>query len=368
MMFQNLYIHVPFCSRKCDYCAFYSLANAETKQYLAYLDHLERELERRRPELQNLKSVYFGGGTPTVLPPELLERLYRMVFRTVSPAENAECTTEANPETVDSERAEIIGKYLNRVSMGVQSFLTEKRAVLGRKPDSAEHIYTAIEALEKQGVHNLGIDLIYAVPGEKMENWIQDLTLAGQLPVKHISTYSLTPEERTPYAEKYGLASVDEDLSSLMWHKTAELLSPRFERYEISNLAIPGYEAKHNWNIWHGETYLGLGPAASSFNGIDRWTEQSSLKRWLDGEEPEWDQIPVPDRQREILMMGLRTVKGWTREQFLAASGGTEWLELAAEELESLQRDKLLTVDRDVCRPTEKGLEFWNEIAYRLIR
>ncbi len=366
--FQNLYIHVPFCAKKCDYCAFFSVENSTVQMQKKYLDRLRRDLEKYHDALQNLNCVYFGGGTPTLLPPELFHALMENVFEHVrlNPSGDKECTTEANPETVSGEHAEIIGKYLNRVSMGVQSFQTEKRAVLGRRPATADSVYTAVSALEKAGLHNLGIDLIYAAPGETLEVWTRDLLLAKELPVKHISTYSLTPEERTPYAEKYGLASVDEDLSSQMWHRAAEILSPEFERYEVSNFARPGFEAKNNWNVWHGESYLGLGPSGASFDGTDRWTEQSCLDAWLNGDPPEMDCIPRPERIREILMMGLRTVKGWTREQFTAAAGCT-WVDAAGKELESLRRDGLLTFGVEQCAPTEKGLEFWNEIAFRLI-
>ncbi len=364
--FQNLYIHVPFCAGKCGYCAFYSIGNSTDAMQKQYLEHLHRELEKHQGELQKLNTVYFGGGTPTLLKEELLEKLYQTVFHAVKLNPGAECTTEANPETVTPERAEIIGKYLNRVSMGVQSFSRRKRAVLGRKPESADAVYDAIASLTAQGITNLGIDLMYAAPGETLNDWTQDLEQAKQLPVRHISTYSLTPEERTPYAKKYGLASVDDDLSSQMWHRAGEILAPGFTRYEISNFARPGGRAEHNWNIWHGETYLGLGPAAASFDGTDRWTEQYSLRAWLNHEPPEMDCIPRPERIREILMMGLRTVSGWRKDEFSAATGCT-WLDAAGNELTALCRDGLLELTAESCAPTEKGLEFWNEIAERLI-
>lgn len=373
-MFRELYIHVPFCLKKCDYCAFYSIENSTAALRERWLDRIIFDLELHRDRLQDLQSVYFGGGTPTLPDTDFLERMFHRILRSgiIGLQRNAEITSEANPETINGEKAALLTRYVNRISMGVQSFHPEKRAVLGRRPASAEHVFTAVEHLRKNGLANLGFDLMYAVPGETLEDWTADLRQAAVLAPEHLSAYALTPEERTPYADRHGLKPPDDELSSAMWHRAGEILQEQgLTRYEISNYAKPGFEAKHNCHVWQGQTYLGLGPSATSFDGTDRWTEPADLNAWIERTEaPETDRIPREKRLREMLIMGLRQVNGWTRSQFRRAVNSDEeadWMRLAGPELLSLQRTGLLTVNEELCRPTETGLEFWNEIAEQLI-
>ena len=224
-MFRELYIHVPFCLKKCDYCAFYSIENSTAALRERWLDRIIFDLELHRDRLQDLQSVYFGGGTPTLPDTDFLERMFHRILRSgiIGLQRDAEITSEANPETINGEKAALLTRYVNRISMGVQSFHPEKRAVLGRRPASAEHVFTAVEHLRKNGLANLGFDLMYAVPGETLEDWTADLRQAAALAPEHLSAYALTPEERTPYADRHGLKPPDDELSSAMWHRAGAL-------------------------------------------------------------------------------------------------------------------------------------------------
>ena len=366
---ENLYIHVPFCTKKCDYCAFYSVENSSRSMQEHWLEKLRHDLQKNAHRLQHVKTLYFGGGTPTLPDPDFLEQMFQTVCSEIKLMPNAEITSEANPETITDERADILGKWVNRISMGVQSFREEKRRILGRHPISAENIFPAMQRLRAAGLKNIGIDLMYAVPGESLEQWKDDLKRAGDLGVEHLSAYALTPEENTPYAIAHGLKAADDGLASDMWHTAAAILAQYgLERYEISNYAKKEHEAQHNCNVWYGGSYLGLGPSATSFDGIDRWTEQADLTDWLDGADAEWDRISRPARIREVFIMGLRTVNGWSKEKFSAATGCKIWCDAEAENiLKNLQSQGLVRFDGAACRATLTGLEFWNTIAEQLI-
>lgn len=364
-MYRNLYIHVPFCRKKCDYCAFYSLEHANADDWNAWLDRICAQLKNAVPDLR-AHTVYFGGGTPTLPDADFLERMFDRILSLASPEADAEISAEANPETIDPAKAAVLAKFVNRVSMGIQSFDRTKRAALGRKPESADGIPAAANMLRDAGIGNLGFDLMYAVPGETLDVWQHDLTRTLMLDPTHISTYALTPEEHTPYARKHGLAPVSDTVSEIMARAAESVMEVvGLYRYEVSNFARPGFSAKHNENVWFGETYLGLGPSACSFDGTDRRTERADFHAWLNGADAELDRIPRENRVREIFMMGLRTVRGWTRTRFTAAAG-CGW-DSFADTLDSLRADGLIDCDAERCRPTARGLNFWNDIAERLL-
>jgi len=366
MLFRNLYIHVPFCSRKCDYCAFYSVERSGPDLHRKWLNRIQRDLDKYADRLAPLDSVYFGGGTPTLPEADLLDEMFRTVLGSVRLTPGAEITSEANPETVTPERAAVLAAHVNRISMGVQSFDPVKRAVLGRHPATAESVPQAVMRLRDAGIRNLGLDLMYAVPGETLDGWQNDLRLALALEPEHLSAYALTPEEHTPYAKAHGLKPVDDALSAEMWQTAGRILAAAgLPRYEVSNYAAAPFQARHNCNVWHGRTYLGLGPSACSFDGIDRFNEPADIVQWLDGGPPEIDRISPEARRREILMMGLRAVRGWDRAEFEAVAGAG-WDD-ALPVLRELAEEGLIVLADLHCAPTEHGLAFWNDIAERLI-
>ena len=356
---QNLYIHVPFCLCKCDYCAFYS----ESGVSALMRPWLEKIREGLKPLAGlPLHTVYLGGGTPTVLEPDLLEELLTMINDLDCGA--SEISIECNPESLTSAKARILGKYVSRVSLGVQSFDPTLRRTIGRCGDP-EKIVPAFGMLSENGLTNLSCDLIYGLPGQSIEDWERDLTQALQLPVRHLSAYSLTVEEGTPLSRRYRNDHACDIRTAEMEKMTRRILkNAGMKQYEISNYARPGYECVHNQNIWHGETYLGLGPAACSFDGRDRYTQVSSIREWLAGAEPETDHIPDDTRRAEMLMMGLRTVRGWAAGEFERAAGIAPG-KLRPAQIDSLRQKKMMKL-RSMAL-TRRGLDFWNDAALELL-
>ena len=356
---QNLYIHVPFCLCKCDYCAFYSEAGSE-KLMRPWLDKIKKELKPLSGHA--LHTVYLGGGTPTVLAPALLEELLRTVKELDSGA--AEISIECNPESLTPEKAAILGCYVNRVSLGVQSFDPHLRQTIGRRGDP-ERILSAFEMLLGSGLSNLSCDLIYGLPGQSLSDWEKDLIQALSLPVKHLSAYALTVEEKTPLSSRYRNDPACDIRTAKMEIATRRILKEAgLRQYEISNYARPGYECAHNQNIWHGETYLGLGPAACSFDGRDRFTQAASIRDWLAGAPPEVDRIPDDARRAEMLMMGLRTVRGWDSGEFELVTGVLPE-SLRPAQIASLRQKKMIKAKRLAL--TRRGLDFWNDAALELL-
>jgi len=357
---RNLYIHVPFCAGKCDYCAFYSEPGADPALIRLWLDRIVSQLKKNASILKETETVYFGGGTPSLLPENILRRLFDAV-REVAPAA-AEISIEANPFTVTPEKAAVLTSFANRVSLGIQSFDPGLLEAVGRRSHAGPGPAEAVRNLREAGLRNLGLDLMYGLPGETSELWRRDLERALELEPEHISAYSVTPEPGTPFARRTADQPEDDALSEAMWEQAGAVLGAAgLPRYEISNYARPGFESRHNSNVWHGQTYLGLGPAACSFDGTDRWAQVSDLQAWLDGAAPEVDRIPRRARLGEILMMGLRTVRGWTGVEFEAATGCGR--DVFSEQLDDLAARGLVTLTEDAVVPTERGLAFWNDVA-----
>lgn len=363
---ENLYIHVPFCAGKCDYCAFYSEPVPDEALMRKWLDRILAALAACASNPVPFRTVYFGGGTPTLLPDELLRRLFSAVHA-LPLAQNAELSMEANPFTITQEKADLLAANVNRVSLGVQSFLQRTLCTLGRRPHAGPDAGQAVAALRSAGLQNIGLDLIFGAPGQTLDEWRSDLERALALEPRHISAYSVIAEEGTPYAERTRDVREDDELQCAMLNLCGDMLSAHgLQRYEISNFAIPGYESRHNSNVWHGGTYLGLGPSAVSFDGADRSMEAPDVRLWLAGEPPVVDRISPEARAAEMLMMGLRTVDGWQRGEFAAASG-MDWGFLM-NDLAALRDDGMLELTDETLKPTPRGLLYWNDIGEVLVR
>ena len=356
---ENLYIHVPFCNGKCDYCAFYSEPEVSEQNAWAWLNKIKTDLTSKKIT-EPLETVYLGGGTPTALPPEILSALMDLI-KQLPLAENAEISSECNPGSLTGEKAKIIAGTVNRISMGVQSFHPSLLSTIGRRtsPDKVAQTFDLLRNIS--GIRRIGLDLICALPGETMEMWKEDLEKALSFHPEHISAYMLIPEPGTPFTEKYGEEPpLSEDLQAEMWEFAGDFLERNgMPRYEISNHAAPGGECRHNQNVWHGKTYLGVGPGACSFNGKDRFTNAVPLSEWLRGVPPEIDSVSDDVRHREIFIMGLRTVRGWNRKEF----DWTDYLPV----LHQLETDGLIKISENAVKPTKQGLLCWNTIAENLI-
>ena len=268
----HLYVHVPFCKNKCDYCAFYSCPSPNLSLIEGYTEKLAGDIKKSANDTGELNSIFIGGGTPSYLSSNQIKKIFELLFNKFTISKNAEITIECNPESLSMDKINVISDYVNRVSLGIQSFSKEKRKILGRQ-GSLKNIEKTISAFIEKGIKNLSTDLIYGIPGQTLKDWEEELNQALLFPFKHLSAYSLTYEEGTKLSEKHQTVNNEEDLSSEMWEQTKNIIKAKnFHRYEISNYAIPGYECRHNLNTWFGGSYIGLGPVASSFNKIQRWT------------------------------------------------------------------------------------------------
>ena len=317
----GLYIHVPFCKSRCIYCDFYSTTCGADKRQ-AYTEALCHEMRLRRDFLDGgtLGSVYIGGGTPSTLSADELGRIFQTIAATWSLSADAEVTLEANPDDITPAYAKALKALgINRVSMGVQTFNDGMLRFLHRR-HSAGQVQEAIDHLQGAGIDNLSIDLIYGLPGQTLEQWQQDVGKALALPVSHLSAYALIYEEGTALyrlREQGKAAEASDELSLQMFEALMDMAAKAgFRHYEISNFALPHREARHNSGYWTGMHYLGLGPAAHSYNGTVRQWNTPDLSAYLKaGGDTAAGLITTETltpkiRQEETLLTRLRTAEG----------------------------------------------------------
>lgn len=308
----SLYVHIPFCHSKCIYCDFYSVAGHRRQREV--VEGIIAEYKARRGEIAGaFSTVYFGGGTPSSLDPELQMRL----FDALPVVDAEEITIEANPEDITHATADMWRHAgVNRVSMGVQTFNDGVLRRLGRRHTGARAT-EAVVILREAGINNISIDLIYGLPGVDFDGWRSDLHRAVQLPVTHLSAYSLTFTEGTmlwKLWQRGSLSPINDDDTRRRFDALREITSDAgFEHYEISNFARPGYRSRHNSGYWRADNpWLGLGPSAHSFDGVVRRIGHPSIDRWLDSLPQPFiveEESPV-DLVNDLLVACLRTVDG----------------------------------------------------------
>jgi oxygen-independent coproporphyrinogen III oxidase len=351
---RHLYVHVPFCARRCSYCDF-AIAVRREVPVAEYLGGLGRELQLRRGELENshLDTLYLGGGTPSRIGAEGIRDLIQLVRQFVAIDESAEVTIEANPDDVSLEAAAAWrASGVNRVSLGVQSFDDSVLAWMHRTHDSAQ-ARNAVRALREAGIENVSIDLIFALPGALRRSWESDLRSALDLEPDHISLYGLTIEPRTPLARWLKAGSVipaEEDQYATDFLLAHELTAAAgYMHYEVSNFARPGRLSRHNSAYWTGAAYVGLGPSAHSFDGDTRKWNVGAYAQWIDrlaagsGVEDGREILSVENRRAERVYLGLRTNDG------LLAAGDD------LERAERWKGERWAEIDGDVVRLTPEG-------------
>jgi len=315
----GIYIHVPFCKKKCLYCDFYSVGT--TSKILHYPTLIEKELSIRKEFIANeiIDTIYFGGGTPSQLSPIQIAYILNCIAKNFSISMNSEITIEANPDDIS---VELMRGYrsagVNRISIGIQSFIDAELRFLGRRHD-AQAAEQSINLALENGFENISIDLIYGIPNSTESSWEFSLRRAFSKGIKHLSCYHLTYEEGTPLTRRLNdnkIAEVNESVS-VQQFKILQVLAEKngFIHYEVSNLAKEGFYSRHNTAYWNGIHYLGLGPSAHSFNGMRREWNPSS---YIDWEETIEDQKPSSNSEEinkqnqfnEILLTHLRTIWG----------------------------------------------------------
>ncbi|OQX10630.1 MAG: hypothetical protein BWK76_20400 [Desulfobulbaceae bacterium A2] len=373
-----MYLHLPFCRRRCPYCAFAAVAGAE-QLIPAYLTALRRELARRAPHWQGrtLQSIYCGGGTPSLIPAEELTALVAECRRTWgAEAEALETTVEVNPATIDEAALSILRRGgVNRLSIGVQSLRDDELRTLGRLHDAATAVATVRQA-RSAGFNNLGIDLIFGLPGQTAAQWRETLQRAIELTPEHISLYELTLEENTPFAARQTQGTLalppEEEVLAMMQLSETLLPAAGLLRYEIANYARPGRESRHNRNYWQNGDYLGLGAAAVSCLNGRRWSNERDPARYCEilqaGNDPLVDEetLPPEARFRETVMLGLRTIAGVDLAE-LQRRFGLDARSYYGDTLNALLRQGLLELAGPHLRLTRTGLPLANRVMAELI-
>ncbi len=370
----SLYIHVPFCVRKCNYCDFvsYPYDRDSVEEYLSGLcQEIELYGDLLSEDEKVASTIYFGGGTPSLLPEAGLEKIFNALAKIFIWDETAEITIEANPGTLTPEKLRTLRQLgCNRLSMGVQSFDPEILARLGRI-HCVEDVHSAFAQASAVGFENISIDLISGVPGQSLEGWAKTLLQAVELGPEHISAYSLKIEEGTPFGDmkhKGTLVPVEEELDLEIFLHTVDFLkSQGYEHYEISNFCHPGRESKHNLTYWRNQDYLGLGPAAHSKLRSERFNNFAQLgtyKQVLTRLQPPVEERTIVDLQQEIsetVFLGLRLIKGVDLHEFRQRYH-QPLEELFPDALVKLRKLGLVEIVNGCLRLTRRGLPLGNEV------
>ena len=325
----EIYIHIPFCIRKCDYCDFLSGPSGPEEQ-ADYVQALLREIQAvEEGEGRSVSSIFIGGGTPSVLDERLLGDILREIRNRFKMEEDAEITIEVNPGTANIGKLQAYREMgINRLSIGLQSPEDRELKILGRIHNYGQFLETYQEA-RTVGFDNINIDLMSAIPDQTYEGWVKNLRTVAELEPEHISAYSLIVEEGTPFAARK-LNLPDEDTEYNMYEATAQILKEYgFEQYEISNYARKGRECRHNVGYWTRQDYLGFGLGASSLYGKERFANTADMKKYLEnGKNPEKIREKEPsltreDEMAEFMFLGLRMTKGISKADFQRCFGCT---------------------------------------------
>lgn len=379
----ELYLHVPFCRQKCRYCDFASYAGCES-QMEAYVSSVLKEAEYHasKRSAMPVETVFLGGGTPSLLPAEQLHRLLEGVFAFFPPMNGAEFTSEANPGTLTPTWLETaIAHGMNRLSMGMQAYQPELLQRLGRI-HAYEDVVRSVKLARDAGISNISLDLMFGLPGQTEAHWRETLHAALDLQPQHISCYGLIPEEGTPLKADLDAGRLrlptDETERAMYDEAIALLQANGFQQYEISNFAQPGYACKHNLGYWQQVPYLGLGASASSMLPLDhdcaytRLTNPSGLKDYLHmAASEQWNMaeridISHEEARFETMMLGLRTNRGVSEEEFLKR----HHVSLAAcygDKLATMEQEGLLRHEKGFWRLTRRGMDVQNAILVELM-
>lgn len=310
----GIYVHIPFCKSRCIYCGFFSTTSLEKRR--SYVDAVVRELQDRRSFLgeSSVDTIYFGGGTPSLLPVEETERLISAIYNIYNVREDAEVTLEGNPDDMSPAMLRGLKRIgVNRLSMGVQTFDNSRLDFLNRR-HTAEQAVESVRAAQQLGFDNISIDLMFGFPDQTIADWQADVDKALSLQVQHLSAYSLMYEEGTRLSrllERGEIAEVDEEVSVQMYETLITSLERAgYRHYELSNFALPGRDSRHNSSYWHGVPYLGVGAGAHSYDGKNRYYHPDSLSDYLSGSSLVMEELTKAERYGEYVFTGLRTSEG----------------------------------------------------------
>ena len=374
----GLYLHIPFCKQACHYCDFHFSTSMGLKSRL--VDAIVRELELRRsylPADATLDTIYFGGGTPSLLTAEELDQIFAAIHRHFAVAPQAEITLEANPDDLSAEKlAELKANGINRLSIGLQSFHEPHLRMMNRA-HTAEESTTAVRRAQDAGFENISIDLIYGVPASGHHIWEADLANAFALGVPHVSAYALTIEPGTAFGYRLQKgafkAAPDEFVATQFEMLLAAMRAHGYTQYEISNFCQPGRESRHNANYWRGVPYLGLGPSAHSYDGQNRQFTLANNPQYVAavlerGEVPiTLDLLTATDRANEYLLTTLRTAQGCDLAH-LRTHHGLDLAATRAAYLAELQANGWATIQHEILTLTDAGKLLADHITLELFQ
>ncbi len=360
----GIYLHIPFCKRRCIYCDFFSTTRGEVRE--SYVRALCHELELRRDYLhgEEIETIYLGGGTPSQLQQEDFERIFSHIYKVYRVKPDAEVTLEANPDDLTPAYIAMLRTLpFNRLSMGIQTFREETLQLLHRRHTAAQAI-RAFHDCREAGFDNISIDLMYGLPGETLPAWERDLEQALTLRPEHISAYHLIYEEGTTLwklREQHRVEEADEDLSlSLFSTLIDRLAAAGYTHYEISNFCLPDRHSRHNSSYWTGKKYLGAGPSAHSYDGVSRQWNIASLDEYIEGIHRgtpafEVEELDLYTRYNDFIITGIRTVWGLSLTRLRQEFGEALYnycLRMARPHLQQ----GTLEQQGDILRLTRKGI------------
>jgi oxygen-independent coproporphyrinogen III oxidase len=358
----GIYIHIPFCKQACHYCDFHFSTSMKKKDEM--VSALAKEIEMRKNEFLNetVETIYFGGGTPSILPIADIKFLIDQVCKHYEIIQNPEITLEANPDDLSEERIIALSETkINRLSIGVQSFFEEDLKLMNRAHNSGEAQKSL--QLATQYFDNISVDLIYGIPGLSNEKWKENIQMALSFGVPHISSYALTVEPKTAlytFIQKGVIPQLDDEVASTQFQILLDTLEDNdFIHYELSNFGKENYFSKNNSAYWLGKKYLGIGPSAHSFDGTSRgWNISNNglyIKFLENNKLPlETEKLTITDCYNEYIMTGLRTIWGVSLEKIENEFGKT-YLDYLNQQSAKYIEDHLLFVDENVLRTTKKG-------------
>ena len=357
----GLYIHIPFCKQACHYCDFHFSTSLKKKKEL--VNALCTELLLRKNELDGIvETIYFGGGTPSLLSSEELQQIFETIYLNFKVSENPEITLEANPDDLSKQQIhKFTNLQINRLSIGIQSFFEEDLKLMNRAHNASEALESITEA--KQYFENISIDLIYGIPGMNNERWKKNLEIALNLDIPHLSCYALTIEPKTAlkkFIEKGIVPPLDEEAAKQHYEiLLSETEKAGLENYEFSNFGKPGFHSRNNTAYWEGVPYLGIGPSAHSYDGKRRsWNVANNskyIKSIEDGILPsEMEILSKEDKYNEYIMTGLRTKKGVSLEK-VERDFGKNYLEYLLKQAGSPVENNLLILENGTLKISKKG-------------
>jgi len=372
----GIYIHIPFCKQRCTYCDFYTEV---APQFIPkFIDTLINEIALRQEYLQNevINTIYFGGGTPSVLSVEQFSLIFNTIYSIFTVDVNAEITLEANPDDLTVEFLESLRILpFNRLSIGIQSFDDVDLKRINRRHTAIQAI-EAVRNAQKVGFDNISIDLIYGLPFQTLKSWENQLDVALNLNIQHISAYGLTYEVGTKLykqRENTEIETVNDDTMNEMYlllvNKTKE---SGFEAYEISNFARPNFRSRHNSAYWKQQPYIGVGPSAHSYNINSRQWNVSSITEYIKAIENglplvELEELSLNDKYNDYVMVSLRTAEG-VDLNFIAQNFGTEYASFCLKNGQSFVDDNLITLIDSKFSLTTDGIMISNQIIMQLMK